>query len=79
MRFNQRILPLNQSLHNVSIYQLLKALESRVADYRYRQINWQIFIRILFTGSLKQPHINLLAIYKPFHEIASTVHQIGVF
>jgi hypothetical protein len=24
---------------------------------------WQIFIRILFTGSLKQPHINLLADY----------------
>ena len=29
-RFDQRILPLNQSLHDVSIYCLLKALESRV-------------------------------------------------
>jgi hypothetical protein len=37
-----------------------------LADYRYRQIDWQIFIRILFTGSLKRPHINLLANYKPF-------------
>ena len=31
-RFNQRISPLNQSLHDISIYYLLsKALESRVA------------------------------------------------
>ena len=35
-RFNQRILPLNQSLHNVSIYYLMKALESRVMEVR----NW---------------------------------------
>jgi hypothetical protein len=28
-RFNQRTLPLNQTFHNVSIYYLLKALESR--------------------------------------------------
>jgi hypothetical protein len=33
-RFNQRTLPLNQSLRDVSIYYLLKALESRVASDR---------------------------------------------
>ena len=56
-RFNQRILPLNQSLRDVSIYYLLKALESRVVSLPFLSnllLLWRFF-RYLNRSSLVCP------------------------